>query len=129
TRGDVAWVESPGYGDARVALEACGARVLGVPLDPAGLTLEARLDRPRLVFVTPSHQYPTGRLMPIGRRLELLRFAASVGAVLVEDDYDSEFHYDGRSVAALQGLDRAGAVIYVGTFAKSMLADLRVGYA
>ncbi len=127
--GDVAWLESPGYGGARVALEAAGARVRGVRLDPSGLRFEDRKDRPRLIFVTPSHQYPTGRLMPIARRLALLRFAASVGAVIVEDDYDSEFHYDGRPVAALQGLDESGRVFYVGTFAKSMLADIRVGYA
>src|SRR5207247_7131868 len=110
-------------------LEAAGARVSGVCLDRSGLTLEGRKGRPRLIFVTPSHQYPTGRLMPIGRRLELLRFAASVGAVLIEDDYDSECHYDGRPGAALQGLDGSGHVFYVGTFSKSMLADIRVGYA
>ncbi len=127
--GDVAWMESPGYGGARVALEAAGARVSGVRLDRNGLTVDDRLERPRLIFVTPSHQYPTGRLMPIGRRLALLRFAASVGAVIVEDDYDSEFHYEGRPVAALQGLDQSGRVFYVGTFSKSMLADIRVGYA
>jgi GntR family transcriptional regulator/MocR family aminotransferase len=90
--------------------------------------LAGRRDRPKLIFVTPSHQYPTGRLMPVDRRMELLRFAASVGAVLIEDDYDSEFHYDGRPVASLQGLDQAGCVFYVGTFSKVMLADIRVGY-
>lgn len=127
--GDLAWLENPGYGGARVALEAVGARVVGVPLDRAGLVLAGREDRPRLIFVTPSHQYPTGRLMPVDRRLELLRLAASVGAVLIEDDYDSEFHYDGRPVACLQGLDRAGRVLYVGTFSKVMMADIRVGYA
>ncbi len=127
--GDVAWLESPGYGGARVALEAAGAQVRGVMVDENGLMPRGRPDRPRLIFVTPSHQYPTGRLMPIGRRLELLRFATSVGAAIVEDDYDSEFHYDGRPVAALQGLDGSGRVVYVGTFSKSMLADLRVGYA
>ncbi len=127
--GDVAWLESPGYGGARVALEAAGAHVTGVPLDRSGLDLAGRKDRPRLIFVTPSHQYPTGKLMPIDRRLELLRFSKSTGAVLIEDDYDSEFHYDGRPVASLQGLDGAGRVFYVGTFSKVMLADIRVGYA
>ena len=126
--GDVAWLESPGYGGARVALEAAGADVVGVPLDRSGLVLARRKDRPRLIFVTPSHQYPTGRLMPIDRRLELLRFARTTGAVLIEDDYDGEFHYDGRPVASLQGLDGAGRVFYVGTFSKVMLADIRVGY-
>src|SRR5436305_3584859 len=126
--GDIAWLESPGYGGARVAIEAAGARVTGVSLDRSGLALAGRKDRPKLIFVTPSHQYPTGNLMPIDRRLELLRFSKSTGAVLIEDDYDSEFHYDGRPVASLQGLDRGGRVFYVGTFSKVMLADIRVGY-
>lgn len=126
--GDMAWLESPGYGGARVALEAAGADVVGVPLDRSGLAVAGRKDRPRLIFVTPSHQYPTGRLMPIDRRLDLLRFAKATGAVLIEDDYDSEFQYDGRPVASLQGLDAAGRVFYVGTFSKVMLADIRVGY-
>jgi GntR family transcriptional regulator/MocR family aminotransferase len=126
--GDIAWLESPGYGGARVALEAVGAHVIGVPLDRSGLALAGRKDRPRLIIVTPSHQYPTGTLMPIDRRLELLRFSKSTGAAVVEDDYDSEFHYDGRPVASLQGLDGAGRIFYVGTFSKVMLADIRVGY-
>jgi GntR family transcriptional regulator/MocR family aminotransferase len=127
--GDMAWVESPGYGGARAALEAAGARVLGVGVDSGGLAIEGRTDRPRLVSVTPSHQYPTGVLMPINRRRELLAFAASVDAGVLEDDYDSEFHYEGKPIAALQGLDESGRVFYVGTFSKSMLADVRVGYA
>jgi len=126
--GDMAWLESPGYGGARVALEAAGVHVVGVPLDRSGLALAGRKDRPRLILVTPSHQYPTGRLMPIDRRLELLRFSRSTGAALIEDDYDSEFHYDGRPVASLQGLDGGARVFYVGTFSKVMLADIRVGY-
>lgn len=127
--GDIAWLESPGYGGARVAIESAGARVSGVPLDRSGLALDGGKGRPRLIFVTPSHQYPTGKLMPIDRRLELLRFSRSTGAALIEDDYDSEFHYDGRPIASLQGLDEAGRVLYVGTFSKVMLADIRVGYA
>jgi GntR family transcriptional regulator/MocR family aminotransferase len=127
--GDIAWLESPGYGGARVALEAAGAVLRGVGLDRGGLSFKHRRDRPRLIFVTPSHQYPTGRLMPINRRQELLAFAGSVGAAIVEDDYDSEFHYDGRPVAALQGLDDTGSVFYVGTFSKSTFADIRSGYA
>jgi GntR family transcriptional regulator / MocR family aminotransferase len=127
--GDIAWLESPGYGGARAALEAAGAVIRGVGLDRSGLSFKGRRDRPRLIFVTPSHQYPTGRLMPINRRRELLAFAGSVGATIIEDDYDSEFHYDGKPVAALQGLDDSGRVFYVGTFSKSMFADVRVGYA
>lgn len=127
--GDLAWLESPGYGGARVALESAGARLVGVPLDRSGLAIAGRSDRPRLIFVTPSHQYPTGRLMSVTRRQELLACAARVGATIIEDDYDSEFHYDGRPVAALQGLDGGARVFYVGTFSKSMFADIRVGYA
>jgi GntR family transcriptional regulator/MocR family aminotransferase len=127
--GDIAWLESPGYGGARVALEAAGAAIRGVGLDRSGLAFKDRRDRPRLIFITPSHQYPTGRLMPINRRKELLAFAGSAGAAIIEDDYDSEFHYDGRPVAALQGLDESGRVFYVGTFSKSMFADIRSGYA
>lgn len=128
-RGDIAWLESPGYGGARAAFEAAGATVRGVGLDPSGLAFKGRRDRPRLIFVTPSHQYPTGGLMPIHRRQELLAFASAAGAAIIEDDYDSEFHYDGRPVAALQGLDNSGGVFYVGTFSKSMFSDIRTGYA
>jgi GntR family transcriptional regulator/MocR family aminotransferase len=103
-RGDHAWIESPGYGGAHVALRAAGAVVSAIPLDEQGMTISARKDPPRLIFVTPSHQYPTGRLMPIGRRLELLRYADTTGACIIEDDYDGEFHYEARPVAALQGL-------------------------
>src|SRR5258708_7518107 len=127
--GDIAWLESPGYGGARAALEVAGAVLRGVGLDHSGLAFRGRRDRPRLIFVTPSHQYPTGRLMPINRRKELLAFAAATSAAIIEDDYDSEFHYDGRPVAALQGLDETGSVFYVGTFSKSMFADIRSGYA
>lgn len=126
--GDIAWVESPGYGGARAAMQAAGADVRGVPLDRNGLAWKGRRDRPRLIFVTPSHQHPTGRLMPINRRRELLRFADEAGAAIIEDDYDSEIHYDGRPVAALQGLDATGRVFYVGTFSKSTFADIRCGY-
>lgn len=126
--GDLAWLESPGYIGARAAFEAAGARVAGVALDASGLAIGGRSDRPRLISVTPSHQYPTGRLMPVNRRHELLAFARSVGAAIIEDDYDSEFHYDGRPVAALQGLDESGCVFYVGTFSKSTFSDIRLGY-
>jgi len=102
--GDTAWIESPGYGGAFAALQAVGATVAGVPVDDAGMTIVDRKDLPRIIFITPSHQYPTGHLMPVGRRLELLRFAETAGASIIEDDYDGEFHYEARPVAALQGL-------------------------
>jgi GntR family transcriptional regulator/MocR family aminotransferase len=94
-KGDIAWVESPGYGGARAAMEAAGADVRGVMLDHNGLSVRGRRDRPRLIFVKASHQHPTGRLMSIAGRRELLRFAADAGASVIEDDDDSEIHYEG----------------------------------
>ncbi|WP_236843232.1 PLP-dependent aminotransferase family protein [Bradyrhizobium icense] len=128
-RGDHAWIESPGYGGANVALHAAGATVSAIPLDAQGMAIiSSRKETPRLIFVTPSHQYPTGRLMPIGRRLELLRFAEATGACIIEDDYDGEFHYEARPVAALQGLATSPRVFYLGTFSKATYADIRFGY-
>lgn len=126
--GDLAWIESPGYGGAHVALRAAGAIVAGMPVDDFGMVVRPRKDAPRLLFVTPSHQYPTGRLMPVGRRLEILRYAASVGASIIEDDYDGEFHYEARPVSALHGLAPSTRIFYLGTFAKSTYADIRIGY-
>lgn len=125
---DHAWVESPGYAGANVAFEAAGAIISAIPLDAQGMTIATRKETPRLIFVTPSHQYPTGRLMPIGRRLELLRFAEAAGACIIEDDYDGEFHYEARPVAALQGLAPSPRVFYLGTFSKATYADIRIGY-
>jgi GntR family transcriptional regulator/MocR family aminotransferase len=126
--GDHAWVESPGYGGANVAFQAAGAIVSGIQLDSQGMAISSHKETPRLIFVTPSHQYPTGRLMPIGRRLELLRFAETAGACIIEDDYDGEFHYEARPVAALQGLAPSPRVFYLGTFSKATYADIRIGY-
>jgi GntR family transcriptional regulator/MocR family aminotransferase len=126
--GDLAWVESPGYAGANVAFQAAGAIVSAIPLDSQGMIISSRRETPRLIFVTPSHQYPTGRLMPIGRRLELLRFAEAAGACIIEDDYDGEFHYEARPVAALQGLAASPRVFYLGTFSKATYADIRIGY-
>lgn len=126
--GDLAWIESPGYPGAFAALQAAGADVAGLPLDDLGMVVAGRRDIPRIIFVTPSHQYPTGRLMPIGRRIELLRYAESVGASIIEDDYDGEFHYEARPVAALQGLASSTRIFYLGTFSKPMFADIRIGY-
>ena len=89
-------------------------------------TREARA--PKLIFTTPSHQHPTGRLMPVARRTELLAAAEPGKTWIVEDDYDGEFHYDSRPMPALQGLDREGRVLYLGTFAKATTADIRIGY-
>jgi len=126
--GDHAWVESPVYGGADVAFRAGGANLSAIPLDAQGMAISSHKETPRLIFVTPSHQYPTGRLMPIGRRLELLRFAETAGACIIEDDYDGEFHYEARPVAALQGLAPSPRVFYLGTFSKATYADIRIGY-
>lgn len=129
--GDAAWMEDPGYLGARAALTAGGARVMGIPVDTDGLDLQAglRLDpHARLVYVTPSHQYPTGVGMSLTRRLQLLEWASTVGAWILEDDYDSEYRYTGRPLESLQGLDRDARVIYLGTFSKVLVPGLRVGY-
>jgi GntR family transcriptional regulator/MocR family aminotransferase len=129
--GDPAWVEDPGYYGARGALTAAGARLVPVPVDADGLDLgAARRRRPdaRLAYVTPSHQFPVGATMSLGRRLELLAWAESAGGYVLEDDYDSEYRYVGRPLPALQGLDQAGRVVYVGSFSKVLFPSLRVGY-
>ncbi|WP_428672834.1 PLP-dependent aminotransferase family protein [Reyranella sp.] len=126
--GDLAWVESPGYGGAVVALQAAGATIVGMSKGTIGRGAGTRSGSPKLIFVTPSHQYPTARLMPFAERIELLGYARRVGASIIEDDYDGEFQYDGRPVASLQGVAPFPRVFYLGTFAKSMFADIRVGY-
>ncbi len=128
--GDTAWIEDPGYRGARAALKASGARILSVPLDAEGLQWErvVRTPSPRFIYITPSHQFPMGITMSLQRRLSLLRYAKDHNAWIIEDDYDSEFRYDGRPLAALQGLDENDRVIYMGTFSKVMFAGLRLGY-
>ncbi|WP_407147523.1 PLP-dependent aminotransferase family protein [Bradyrhizobium sp. ORS 86] len=126
--GEVVWTEDPGYPGAAAAFRAAGAEVVGVKLDEWGMTRGREARAPKLIFATPSHQHPTGRVMPIARRTELLAAAAPGKSWIVEDDYDGEFHYDSRPMPALQGLDREGRVLYVGTFAKAMTADIRLGY-
>jgi GntR family transcriptional regulator/MocR family aminotransferase len=131
--GDTAILEDPGFPGARALLTASGARLLLIPVDRHGLCVEAlppveEARGVRLIYVTPSHQYPLGGTLPLPRRLALLRWAAATGAILVEDDYDSEFRYSGRPVTALQGLDDAGLVVYIGTFSKVLSPGLRLGY-
>ncbi len=129
--GDAAWVEDPGYATAQALLRRAGATLVPVPVDEEGLDpARAPLATPpRLIHVTPSHQYPSGAAMSLSRRLALLDRASSHGALIVEDDYDSEFHYAGRPLASLQGLDDAGCVAYLGTFSKVLAPGLRVAYA
>ncbi len=128
--GDVAIVEEPGYAAARAALIAAGARLLPAPVDDEGLAVDAlpRATGARLVYVTPSHQFPLGVTMSLARRLALLRWADTHDTWIVEDDYDSEFRHDGRPLAALQALDRTARVLYVGTFNKVLFPGLRLAY-
>jgi GntR family transcriptional regulator/MocR family aminotransferase len=129
--GEAAWVEDPGYFGARGALLGAEARLVPVPVDAEGLMVEAgvaRAPEARLAYVTPSHQFPLGATLSLGRRLALLAWAERAGAYILEDDYDSEYRYSGRPLAALQGLDEAERVIYIGTFSKVLFPALRIGY-
>jgi GntR family transcriptional regulator/MocR family aminotransferase len=131
--GDPVWVEDPCYRAAVEILRAAEARIVPVPVDAGGLDLAAGRragePAPRLVYTTPSRQYPLGMAMPLARRRELLDWAEHGGSWIVEDDYESEFQEPGRALPALQGLDRAGRVVYLGTFSKLLFPSLRLGYA
>jgi GntR family transcriptional regulator/MocR family aminotransferase len=129
--GDRVWMEEPGYPGARSALLGAGARILPVPVDAEGLTVQTGArgaGDARLAYVTPSHQYPLGVPMSLPRRLALLGWASRAGAWVVEDDYDSEFRYGARPVPCLHGLDVDGRVIYVGSFSKTLFPALRLGF-
>ncbi|HWS33816.1 MAG TPA: PLP-dependent aminotransferase family protein [Actinoplanes sp.] len=126
--GDVAAVEEPGYPPARRLFTAMGVRVAGVPVDDEGIVVSALPDRARLVYVTPSHQFPLGRTMSLARRQELLAWAGSRPVAIVEDDYDSEFRFSARPLEPLCTLDQAGRVLYAGTFSKSMMPAMRTGF-
>ncbi len=123
-------VEDPGYEAASLLFESYGAVLDPVAIDAEGLVTDDLPDEPgvALAYVTPSHQFPTGVTMPIERRLSLLAWAKANGAYIVEDDYDSDFRYDGPPLTALSGLDRDFCVIYLGSFSKSLGAGLRLGY-
>ena len=121
-------VEEPGYPPAVSVLRGLGLRVVGVPVDDHGVMVDAIPPRAKLVYVTPSHQYPLGMVMARRRRLELLHWASRSGAAILEDDYDSEFRYTARPLEPLQRLDRDGRVIYIGTFSKTLSPALRLGF-
>jgi GntR family transcriptional regulator/MocR family aminotransferase len=128
---DAVWVEEPGYLGARGAFTGAGVRLVPVPVDGDGLDVAAgtrACPAARLAYVTPSHQYPLGVTMSLARRLALLDWAARAGAWILEDDYDSEYRYSGRPVAAMQGIDPSGRVVYLGTFSKTLFPALRTGY-
>lgn len=129
--GQAAWIEDPGYLGARAALKAAGVQTVPVPVDLEGLQIEVGQQlapHAKLVYVTPSHQFPLGHTLSLSRRLQLLRWAAQQGVWIVEDDYDSEYRYEGKPLASLQGLDDHQRVIYLGTFSKVLLPGLRLGY-
>jgi GntR family transcriptional regulator / MocR family aminotransferase len=128
--GDRACMENPGYPGAALVFEAVGASIAPVPVDDEGMQIPGpHLCGVRLAYVTPGHQFPLGVGMSLPRRLALLEWARSTGAVIVEDDYDSEYRYAGRPMPAMQGLDRYGVVIFVGSFSKVLFPSLRLGYA
>jgi GntR family transcriptional regulator/MocR family aminotransferase len=127
--GDSAAVEDPGYPGVSNVLHACGVRVLAIPVDEEGLTIDdVAMQGARAVFVTPAHQAPLGVTMSLRRRLALLEWAQRNEALIFEDDYDSEYRYSSRPVPALQGLDRGGNVIFSGSFNKVLFPSLRLGY-
>ncbi|MBG0829696.1 PLP-dependent aminotransferase family protein [Planomonospora sp. ID67723] len=126
--GDRVAVEEPGYPPARLLFRSLGARVTGVPVDAEGLDVAALPDDTRLVYVTPSHQFPLGTPMSLPRRAALLAWAQRHDAVVIEDDYDSEYRFGGRPLESLQSLDRCGRVVYVGSFSKTLLPMLRLGF-
>jgi len=127
--GDVVAVENPGYPGARRVFSAHGARLRPASVDSQGIVVGDLPKRARLVYVTPSHQFPTGVSMSLARRLELIDWARNCGAILIEDDYASEYRYSGAPLPAMQGLASDVPVIYIGTFSKIMFPGLRIGYA
>jgi GntR family transcriptional regulator/MocR family aminotransferase len=129
--GDTIWIENPGYGGAMAAARAAGLVVAGIDVDDDGIAPAAQdwlLRPPRLIYATPSHQYPVGSVLSLRRRLALIEAARSAGALIVEDDYDSEFRHDGAPLSAMQGLAPEAPVVYLGTFSKTMFPSLRIGF-
>ncbi|OOG71014.1 GntR family transcriptional regulator [Sinorhizobium sp. A49] len=129
--GDRIFIEDPAYYGARKAFDAAGLECVPIPVDDQGITVERILSQPpkaKAVFLTPSHQFPTGATLALDRRLALIEWAGKHQAWIIEDDYDSEFHYAGKPTACMQGLDPHDRTIYIGTFTKSLFPGLRIGY-
>jgi GntR family transcriptional regulator / MocR family aminotransferase len=129
--GDTVWVEEPGYSGTHRALVASGCQPVPVPVDDEGLNVEVGIHRrpaARAAYVTPSHQYPLGMTLSAGRRIQLLNWAQSADAWIIEDDYDSEYRFGTEPITSLQGLDTDDRVIYIGTFSKVLFPALRMGY-
>lgn len=130
--GETIAIENPGYLSARMIFETHNANILPISVDNSGLIIEELINfseqNIRLVYVTPSHQFPTGAILSLPRRLELLKWAQQTGGLIIEDDYDSEFRYGEKPIPALQGLDKSDSVLYIGTFSKVLFPSLRIGY-
>jgi GntR family transcriptional regulator/MocR family aminotransferase len=126
--GDTVCMEDPGYPGARQLFQAMGARIARVPVDDEGMELRPALESARIIYLTPAHQYPLGVAMSLARRLALLDYVRTSGALIFEDDYDSEYRYSGRPIPALHGLDPIGRVMFAGSFNKVLFPALRLGY-
>jgi GntR family transcriptional regulator/MocR family aminotransferase len=126
--GDSAIIEDPGYSSAQGAFLTNEATLIAQPLDSEGMVIPKQKSKVKVIYMTPSYQYPMGVVMSLARRLEWLQFAEQHAAWIIEDDYDSEFRYSGRPIPALQGLNNGAHVIYMGTFSKMILPALRIGY-
>jgi len=129
--GDKVWVENPGYQGAVAAFRAAQLKAVGIVVDAEGMAPTASdwlRQRPRLVYTTPSHQYPVGSVLSLARRLALIDGARQTGALIIEDDYDSEFRHDGPPMACMQGLAADAPVVYLGTFSKTLFPALRIGF-
>ncbi|WP_342325612.1 PLP-dependent aminotransferase family protein [Kosakonia sp. BYX6] len=126
--GDHAWVEEPGFGGAKSAFLAAGLQVSGMPLDNEGMVLDVAATPPKMIYTTPSHQYPLGQVMSATRRLALLDYAQRTGCWIVEDDYDSEFRHRAEPIPAMRGMLANPPVVYIGTFSKTLFPSLRIGF-
>ncbi|MFD0986084.1 MocR-like pyridoxine biosynthesis transcription factor PdxR [Methyloligella solikamskensis] len=129
--GDTVALENPGFHGARLGFEGVGLKLAPVSVDEEGLKTDRLREKAagaRAVYVTPSHQYPTGATLSLERRLALIHWANENGSWIIEDDYDSEFRYDSRPISAIQGLDPSGRVLYLGTFSKVLFPSLRIAY-
>ncbi len=129
--GDPVWLEDPGYFGARASMLFAGAEIFPSPLDSEGLDVEyssKKYPPPKLIYTTPSHQFPLGLTMSVSRRIQLLQYASKNNCWIIEDDYDSEFRYSGSPLPSLQGMDKNNCVLYLGTFSKVLFPALRLGY-
>jgi GntR family transcriptional regulator / MocR family aminotransferase len=128
--GDVVWIEEPGFENAKSLFEKYKVKIVPIPVDKDGIDLKPYYGQklPKFIYVTPSHQYPLGYTLSLRRRLELIKLAKSCGALILEDDYDSEFRYFGKPIRALHGLDQSESTIYLGNFNKILFHGLRISF-